>query len=172
MKFTLSEIEKEAHSEPFYFDKTVDVSELKDNKVTEIRWIDKVNVAGLCTIEEDEYLFNFSIKGDIKLPCARTLVDVPYSVDLNVTEIFTEQQVEEDDDELHQIIGEVIDLKPSILENILLHIPYRVFSNEKVLDEGKGWSYFTEEEKQAADDEKIDPRFAKVQELFDEMNED
>lgn len=171
MKFTLSEIEKQAHSEPFYFDETVDVSALKDNKITEIRWIDKVNVTGLCTIEEGEYLFNFSIKGEIKLPCARTLVDVPYSVDLNVTEIFTEEQVEADDD-LHQIMGEVIDLKPSILENILLQIPYRVFSNEEVLDEGKGWSYFTEEEKQAVDSEKTDPRFAKVQELFDEMNDD
>ena len=65
---------------------------------------------------------------------AGTLADASYPFDIQADEVFTtatyltEDEVE---DEIHPIEGEVLDLTPLIKENILLEVPYRVFSDEK-----------------------------------------
>ena len=170
MKFSISEIQKNAFDGPVLFDETVDVSELESLN-NDIRQIDPVQVKGMCTVDGDELIFNFAIKGKMTLPCARTLVDVIYPFDFQVTEVFTTSTiVDEDDeeDEVHQIREETLDLIPYIKENIVLETPYRVFSDEKPLEEGEGWSFHEEETFEKEQKEKIDPRFAKLQKLLDE----
>src|SRR5699024_7876620 len=112
-----------------------------------------------------EIIFNFSIKGEIILPCARTLVDVSHKLDINATEVFSTDStiLPDNEEEIHQVDGEIIDLAPYIKENIILNIPIRVFYEE----EGKDWSYFTEDEKIESDSDKIDPRLEKLQLLLD-----
>lgn len=170
MKFTLMQIRKNTVHGPFTFQQNVNVSELvKLNN--DIRQIDKVNVEGVCIIEKKDIIFDLTIKGDLILPCARTLVDVPYKLNIHATEVFTtsQQYTEEDEEnEIHQITGEVIDLTPYIKENIVLNIPYRVFSDEKMIDKGEGWSYYVEDEHQEVNEEKIDPRLKKLQLLLDD----
>ncbi|MBO1003530.1 YceD family protein [Pseudogracilibacillus auburnensis] len=174
MKFSTAEIKNKSFDGPFYFEQIVDVSELETLKNNDIKHIDPVQVKGMCTVDKDELIFSFSIIGKMILPCARTLVDVPYSFHFNVTEVFTtSEHIDEEDEEngVHQIFEETLDLKPYIKENIVLEAPYRVFSDEKGLEKGEGWAFYIEDEHQKEKQETIDPRLAKLQKLLNNDEE-
>lgn len=165
VKFTLGELERNAFHETLAFDGKVDVSELETMN-NDIRRIDSVYVNGTCHMEGERIVFSFSITGEAILPCARTLADVTYPIDIQVTEVFTTSPYyneEDEKNEIHPVDGEVLDLTPYIKENILLEIPFRVFSKEakseeNVLTKGDGWEFFTEE----TYEKPIDPRMKKL----------
>lgn len=183
MKFILNQIKMRSYDQPFEFSQKVDVSELEDMD-NEIRKIDPVNVAGTCVIDGDEYVFTYNLRGTMILPCARTLVDVPYDFDLDETEVFTTSPYYSEEDrenEVHQIEGEILDLRPCILENILLAIPFRVFTTDEealknALSGGDGWELTLEaeetEEIEEEQEKTIDPRFKKLQSLLDDNGEE
>lgn len=168
MKFTLTQIKKNTNHHPFTFDEEVDVSEL-ENMNNDIRRIKPVHVQGQCDIQGNEFIFSFSIKGEMILPCARTLVDVPYPFDIHATEIFSISEMYKEDDEIHPVHGEVLDLKPYIEENILLEVPFRVFSDDPDASEkgvptaGKDWEVVTLEKQE---EKPIDPRLEKLSSLL------
>jgi|SRR5690625_3825466 len=172
MKFSTMEIRNKSFDGPFTFDQLVDVSELESLN-NDIRQIDPVRVKGMCTVDKEEFIFSFMIKGKMILPCARTLVDVTFPFEIQATEIFsTSRELSEEDEEdgVHLLTEETVDLTPYIQENIVLETPYRVFSDEKVLDEGEGWSFFEEDEHEEEKDKKIDPRLKKLKQLLDNDN--
>lgn len=112
MKFTIGQIKKNAYNEPFKFDDWVNVFELEAMN-NDIRKIDPVHVYGTALDQGDDIIFSFSIDGKMILPCARTLVDVPYPFEINATEVFSESiyfDDEELEEEVHPIDGEVLDL--------------------------------------------------------------
>ncbi len=169
MKFSIMELQKETFDGAVSFDESVDVSELETLN-NDIREIGSVRVKGICTMDKDEFVFSFTIKGEMILPCARTLVDVQYPFDIRATEIFsTSLHIAEEDEEdgVHQILEDTLDLTPYIMENIILSMPYRVFSNEKAIEDGEGWSFFIEDDYEEKQQETIDPRLAKLQSLLD-----
>ncbi|GIO26050.1 YceD family protein [Ornithinibacillus bavariensis] len=168
MKFTIAQLKKNAFNKPFEFSREVDVSVLATMN-TDIRDITPVHVQGSCTMQGDQFFFTFTITGKMILPCARTLVDVPYPFTIKAEEIFTTSPYinEEDDNEIHSIHGEVLDLMPYIKENILLEVPFRVFSDEVDFEKdapraGNGWEVLSEKTEEV----KIDPRFQKLESLF------
>lgn len=179
MKFILNKIKMNTFGEPFEFDQEVNVSELEDMD-NDIRKINPVRVQGSCTIDGDEYIFSYKITGEMILPCARTLVDVPYHFDLDETEVFSISPYfsEEDrDNEVHQVEGEILDLRPCILENILLAVPFRVFSEDEevlknALSEGDGWELTLEADDEEKQEKTIDPRMQKLQSLLDDNGEE
>ncbi|MFC4557002.1 YceD family protein [Virgibacillus kekensis] len=174
MKFTLGEIRKRAYHEPYKFDGQADVSELETMN-NDIREIGSVHVHGTANDQGDEIIFNFTINGKMILPCARTLVDVPYPFEIEAVEVFSTSPYagdEDDEDEIHPINGEVLDLTPYIKENIILEVPFRVFSDDENATsqapfEGNGWEFVTEEK----NEKKIDPRLKKLESLLDDKKE-
>lgn len=179
MKFALSQIRKDALREPLTFDREVDVSEIETLE-NDILKAFPVHVVGSCVLQEPEVIFSFNVSGKVILPCARTLVEVPYTLDIDAIEIFTtaENMTEEDDEaEIHFVDGEVIDLAPFIIENILLNIPYRVYSKNKedlrdALVKGDGWEVVDESDIDEVDGEQpIDPRLKKLQQFMDKKSD-
>ncbi|MEJ8778687.1 YceD family protein [Pseudogracilibacillus sp. ICA-222130] len=169
MIFSAIELQQKAAMEPFVFQGEVDVSSLATSTNNDIRQIDPVFIKGMCTVDRQELIFSFSIEGKMILPCARTLVDVPYAFKFDVTEVFSTALVleeEDEEDEVHLVTDDLIDLTPLIEEQILLKMPFRVFSEEEALDGGEGWTYYLEEERIEEEKNKIDPRLAKLQDLF------
>ncbi|TXL67586.1 hypothetical protein FHP05_00790 [Cerasibacillus terrae] len=173
MKFTLGQIKKNTiNNTSFYFKEEVDVSDLKQLN-DEIRKINSVDVAGNYVMQGEEIIFTFTITGEMILPCARTLVDVKYSFEIDALEIFSISPYygkEEEEEEIHRIDGEVLDLTPYIKENILLDMPFRVFSQDEkaqnnVPQEGRGWEVVSEENKSEREPS-IDPRMKKLQSLL------
>ncbi|HLS08737.1 YceD family protein [Lentibacillus sp.] len=173
MKFSLGQIKRNGSNEPFAFDDQVDVSELETMN-NDIREIGSVHVSGTAMDQGDDIMFTFTIAGTMILPCARTLVDVPYPFEINTVEIFSESPYEKDDsdDDIHPIDKEVLDLTPLIKENILLAVPYRVFSDDEdaisqAPIEGDGWEFISEDKKE----QKPDPRLKKLESLLEDKEE-
>ncbi|WP_188454499.1 YceD family protein [Virgibacillus oceani] len=169
MKFSVAQIKRTTHNEPFTFDGKVDVSELETMN-NDIRNIEPVHVSGQCHVQGEQLFFSFTIKGKMILPCARTLVDVPYSFKIRADEVFslsTYYGEEEMENEIHPIDGEMLDLTPYIKENILLEVPFRVFSDDANAKEnapmnGDGWDFISNEKTE----QKIDPRLKKLESLL------
>src|SRR5699024_5150446 len=173
MKFSIDEVELQSLQAPFSFDKTIEIPEIKE-KNEEIKSIDPVRVFGLCTVDKDEFIFTFTMEGTVVLPCARTLVDVNHPFRYEGTEVYTTKEqltADEEEEEIHPIVGHMIDLRPQIIEQIVLQLPYRVFSDEPVIEEGEGWNYFSEEEQAEQEREKIDPRLSKLKQLLEKEQE-
>ncbi|WP_026906012.1 YceD family protein [Paucisalibacillus globulus] len=173
MKFTLAQLKKNAYNKPFSFSGEVDVSELEIMN-NDIREIEPVQVQGICNMQGEQFFFTFTMTGQMILPCARTLVDVPYPFKIEAKEIFTSSAyfADEDDSEIHPIHGEVLDLMPFIKENILLEVPFRVFADNvdsnELIQQGNGWEVLSEKPNEV----KIDPRFKKLESLFKDIEKE
>ncbi|MBM7571720.1 YceD family protein [Aquibacillus albus] len=173
MKFSIQKL-KSTGSEPLRFEDYVDISEVEEMN-NDIRHIDPVLVKGFATTQGNEITFHFSIEGTMILPCARTLVDVKYPFNIDALEVFSASPYynEEDGSEIHPVNGEMLDLTPYIKENVLLEVPFRVFSEDKevqenALTEGDGWEVQSEDSKV----DKIDPRLQKLQSLLKDNDEE
>ena len=172
MKFSLQKL-KAVGSEPLQFDGQVDIDEIEELN-NDVRRIEPVHVKGHASMQGNEVIFQFVVKGTMILPCARTLADVEYPFHVDAVEVFSTSPYyqEEDESEVHPVHGEILDLTPYIKENVLLEVPFRVFSEDQevqqnALTEGEGWELVSEEKK----DDKIDPRLEKLQSLFEGKNE-
>jgi len=170
MRFVISQLKRSTYNQPFTFDDQVDVSELEEMN-NDIRRIGTVHVFGQCILQGEQLIFSFTIKGEMILPCARTLVDVPYPFEITTDEVFTLSEYygkEEAENEIHPIEGEVLDFTPYIKENILLEVPFRVFSDDDEAIKnapvsGEGWDFISDDNQEKS----VDPRLKKLQSFFD-----
>lgn len=76
-------------------------------------------------VDSEEFVFYLDIRCTLVLPCALTLDEVEYFVDLSVEEVFSMNK----NDDSNMIEGITIDLLPIIWSNILLEKPMRVLSS-------------------------------------------
>lgn len=182
MKFSVTQLRKKTYDGPFVFNGTLKVSDLVALN-NDIRKAYPATIEGSCHFQGDEIVFHLTIKGTLILPCARTLADVRHTYSLNVVEIFSTSVhygEEEEENDIHKVEGELIDLTPYIKENIILNLPFRVYSQDEetikqAVFEGEGWELTTEEEfaKKSEDveqEEKIDPRLKKLKTLLEDKD--
>ncbi|QOY34360.1 YceD family protein [Anaerobacillus isosaccharinicus] len=151
------------------FDEMVDVSDIK--KVDqEIRNISLVHVKGEGTFSNHSVTFTLEIKGEMILPCSRTLADVSFPFEIETAEMFKLHDwigFDDRDDEIHDLINDTVDLLPYIKQAILLEIPIQIFCEDKKGEappKGNDWELITEENKK----ERIDPRLADLAKFFDD----
>lgn len=171
MKWSVRELlanrEQELHIHTF-----VDVSDIK--KIDkEIRHITPVKVVGEGYITKEAITFELTLNGEMILPCARTLNDVKFPFSIQATEIFRlvdDGTFEEDDVDVHEMEGHVVDLIPYLKERILLEKPLRVISDEaeaQAPQHGAGWEFVLEEKQE----DKMDPRLQKLAKFFENEND-
>jgi len=90
---------------------------------TDIIRMSKVHVSGDFEVYDNkEFIFYLNIKCTMTLPCALTLEEVEYPIDLDVEEVFSLEPSEES----NLIDGITIDLLSIIWSNIILEKPMRV----------------------------------------------
>jgi len=172
MKWTISQLNQLQHK-GLAIDEVADVKELIGPETT-IRNISPVHVTGRADFSSFKVTFHLVISGSMILPCSRTLVDVEYPFEIQTTETFLLRQTSEydDDEDIHHVQGEVVDLLPIIKELIILEIPIQVFSDQEHAEgaapqEGKDWQVISEEEKS----KQIDPRLAGLAKFFEDTDE-
>lgn len=150
---------------------------MKRNK--DIRHISPVHVKGHCTFGASQMTCQFTMTATLTLPCARTWEDVEYPIEVDTVEIFSWIDPEHrgtDDEDIHYIDGEVIDLKPVLEELVLLEVPMQVFkeNTEGQVKGGTFWNYSTEDDvarQNESDEPKMDPRLADLAKFFDQTDE-
>jgi uncharacterized protein len=169
LKWTISQLQKYRNKE-FSVDETVRVDEIKEVD-SSIRSVSPMHITGRADISSTRVTFHLKMKGNLVLPCSRTLVDVNYPIDVETTETFLFHDsdfYESDEEEVHQVKGDVIDLMPIVREILLLEVPMQVFcedsSEEGAPQSGKDWEVIQEEDRK----EKIDPRLAGLAKLLEQ----
>ncbi|UII57299.1 YceD family protein [Cytobacillus spongiae] len=170
MKWTISQLQKQ-RSKDFLIDETVRLDEIKQVDST-IREVSPMRITGRADIDSSKVTFHVKIKGHLVLPCSRTLVDVNYPINVETTETFLLKPSDyEVDGEIHQVIGDVVDLTSVLQEILLLEVPMQVFcedfphsDQEAAPQSGKDWEVIHEQEKA----DKVDPRLAGLAKFFDQ----
>ncbi len=152
----------------------------------EILSLSPVKVSGSIHVRSSEYLVYLKINGILTLPSSRSLVPVEFPLNNEIQEIYmTEEQfanrdVAIDEEDVLVLNTDTLDLQEAVEDHILLAIPLQVLTEEeKKSDEfpkGDFWEIVSEAsfEKLKATQKKdeIDPRLAKLSELFNDDSED
>lgn len=177
MKWSIHQLQKYRQG-PMPLDEAVDLASVKKRN-PEIRDISPVHVTGSCSIGSKKLTCHFQLEGTMTLPCARTWEDVKYPFSIETDEQFSwDEAILATDDEIHPVVGDVIDPTPLFEELVLLEVPLQVFSDNAdgmKQTEGKGWSYSTDDEHQARlleeQENKVDPRLADLAKFFESKDE-
>ncbi|MFD1705780.1 YceD family protein [Siminovitchia sediminis] len=175
MKWTVAELLK-YRNETMMFDKHVDLAQDLKKADPEIRKASLIHVEGRADVDTNKASFHLHISGTLTLPCARTLVDVNYPLDIHSVETFLLKPLDYDhqeDEDIHEVEGGVIDLTPVVYELVLLDVPIQVISpeaeNDLSMPQGPDWKVMTEEQLFEARDrekKKVDPRLADLAKLL------
>lgn len=122
----------------------LDEKVILDNKYfekSEIRELKDINVSGIIEIDyEENLILNLKINGIMILPCANTLVDVPYEFETEFESIVGNFE------EIYKNNKNTLEISDILWENIVLEIPIRVVSeNSKPSNtSGDGWELISE----------------------------
>ncbi len=166
MKWSVHQLRK-LQSKGLTIDEKVDLSDIV-KRDGEIRDISPVHITGRGDIFSTHVTFHLRIQGELILPCARTLVDVPYEFDIETDETFILTSTDEETGEdVHYIEQDIVDLQPVVEELIFLQVPIQVFSDEQnpegaAPQSGHDWQVITEEDQE----QKVDPRLSVLQDYF------
>lgn len=121
-----------------------------------------------------------TLSGTFTLACSRCLSDIESEFSQEVEERFNIHAkldgLPEDDEEsdIHEVVGQEIDLLPYIEEAVMVSIPFVPLCSEdeeckkNLPQEGKNWTLLTEE----GNKDRIDPRLADLAKFFDQNNND
>ena len=98
------------------------------------------------------------------VPCSITLEDVEYDFHTKSLEVFSFDKTEDED--VHEVKGDVVELLPVIFQLILMEVPLKVVKEGiKEYPKGDGWEVVKEEDYTKSKNDDIDPRLAKLKEF-------
>ncbi|MGY3750679.1 YceD family protein [Vagococcus acidifermentans] len=183
MKWSLLELNKFQHTQ-LEFDEVLDLEASLLERDREIIAVKPVHVSGFLSVEPDKYLAYFTVETVVTLPSSRSLtpVDVPLVFSTDETYMTTAQfqQIAGDDKDAEEEImileKDTIDLIEAVEDFVLLNLPSQVLSEEEKqateLPKGEFWAIISEEDyekqRQTTSEAEVDPRLAKLSELFEE----
>lgn len=176
--FLINDIKKRQGGQDFA--ETLAIKEELMARNPEILDVAEVQAKGNISYENGLYLLTYTLSYQLTLPSSRSMQAVNVADSYIVTEAFVEEtdtatlQELVEDDLVLMIEGNQIDLRESVIDNILLNIPLRVLTPkeeaEDVLPSGKNWKVLTQEQYQQEQAEKrreASP-FSALSELFSE----
>ncbi|MCS4488857.1 YceD family protein [Streptococcus sciuri] len=150
----LAEIRKQVAG--LTFDVTLDLSDVLKQRNTDIIAVDDIRAVGLATYDDGLYLLHYQLTYRIVLPSSRSMQPVTLVEKEVVDEVFIEKshltsKKEFVEQNLALVLeSDSIDLKESVVDNILLAIPLRILTDEEVTEEsmpsGQNWTVMTEEQ--------------------------
>ena len=160
MKWSLAELHR-YQDEPLHIQSTFDLNASLTKLFPDIILaVQPVKVDGYVTYDDGDATISAHVTTTLTVPSSRSLTPV------------------QDEDEVVFLIkkGDSIDFDTALAENIVEQVPLRVLSAEeksgKPMPNGKGWSVISEDDYKAQQqkDDKVDPRLAKLQNLFPDQD--
>lgn len=165
MKWTRSELEQ--FTSRIEFCKDVDVEDTAFANNSRINRVEDVHVEGTGNLEQDgnRFFASLDISGMMYVPDAITGKEIAYPFETHTEEIYS--FVDSDEDGIRVVENDVVDLHQAIVDAIFLEVPLQLtYASKDEYPSGDGWRIITEEEYQKSQEEKGDPRLAKLKELL------
>ena len=182
MKWSLLELKKYQET-PLMFEETLDLKSQLIKRDGQIIELSPVKV--LMSVDKQGYLLHYQVETTMTLPSTRSLTPVAIPFDFSVDEQFmTPEQFQRRDETIVEeevliIEGQTISLDESVADNLLLAIPLQVLTEEEkqgsAMPSGNDWAVLSEEDfanQKEAQAQQVDPRLAKLSELFNESDDD
>lgn len=148
------------------FNDVIDFDPAAFAKMHQIRGLHDVTVSGNVHYDttSERVEADLEVEGVMIVPCSITLEDVEYDFHTRSLEVFA-FDVKEDED-FHEVKGDVVELLPVIFQLILMEVPLKVVKKGlKRYPKGDGWEVVKEEDYMKAKSDDIDPRLAKLKEF-------
>lgn len=142
-------------NEPLHISGTIDISQALLDKTSDILEAQpsQVDAYIFYNAESQDYQLSMSVETDLVLLSTRSLKPVSYHQSLSVNEIYlTENNAEKIDEYEDQAVfvleEDVLDIRPVLLENIILALPIQVLTEEESkgqeMPKGQDWQVISE----------------------------
>ncbi len=165
MKWTRSELEQYSSLVEFEEDVTIDDDAFQKN--SRINRVCDVHVegSGYLNEEEDSFFLSMDIDGVMIVPDAITGKEIEYPFDTHTEEVYS--FVDRDEDGVRLVDNDIVDTYQAVVDAIFMEVPMQVtHASKEDYPQGDGWRIVTEEEYQKGQEDKRDPRLAKLKELL------
>lgn len=156
----------QAKNDTIEFEDTIDFEPAVFYKMHQIRGLQDVTVSGNIHYDASiERIFaDLDIEGVMIVPCSITLEDIEYDFHTKSLEVFSFDKT--DDEDVHEVKGDVVELLPVIFQLILMEVPLKIVKKGLMqYPKGDGWEVVKEEDYIKAKSDEIDPRLAKLKEF-------
>lgn len=182
MKWSLAELHR-YQNEPLHIQSTFDLNASLTKLFPDIiLGVAPVKVDGYVTYDDGDATISANVKTTLTVPSSRSLTPVQLPLDFDFSETYIDDRSHfsrYEDDEVVFLLQdrELIDFDTALAENIVEQVPLRVLSADekagKPMPNGKGWSVISEDDYEAEkrQNQKVDPRLAKLQKLFPDQDE-
>jgi uncharacterized protein len=129
------------------------------------------NISGVSDIKVDGDIFlkdglvntNLTFKGIMYLPCANTNEICDYPFEFKIVEAMDEEY-----DSAVNYEADFIDLLELTWQRLIVEAPTKFVKNECINKSGKSWRLISENDYHQENEDKIDPRFEKLKDLFND----
>lgn len=122
-------------------DENISIPEEYDLNKAGIRKIENLHVSGTISIDyADEIVADLTVTGDFILPCAVSLEDVLYPINVKIEENMGKFE------DFYNKNKNTLDILPFIWENIVSEVPIRVVKDEykNFKQSGNGWEVISD----------------------------
>ncbi|MGO4937243.1 YceD family protein [Fundicoccus sp. Sow4_H7] len=182
MKWTIRQIQ-EAPEGILSFDEFLNITEAIQARDKSVIDLEPVQVKGYLSAIDREVILQCQALVNITLPSTRSLEPVPLQLTIPIMEryVYPDYDTNLQDYEETTIVLEhdYIDLDSAVIDTVLINLPMRVIAADEEnhdLPKGKDWAVITEDDYKKQQNEeanqKIDERFAGLQSLYNELNEE
>lgn len=150
---------------------TEDLSHLT-KEIDQIKGIKPVEVTALADKTADIYILKGQVQTILTLQCSRCLSFFDYPLQSELDEVFLpkdlEEQWDDDDERIHILQSDEIDVTAVVQENVLLNTPYVLVCHEECKGLCPTCGINLNERTCECKQEKVDPRLADLAKWFDQ----
>lgn len=169
MKIKIWDINKSKES--LEFDYTEDFGYLL-KEFSQLKEVSLVKVKGTASKTADFYIIKGSITSDLKIQCSRCLNYFDYALECDYEELYVPEGIETnfdlyEDDNIHLLESDEINLTKIVEETIILNLPYIPVCSEECKGLCQTCGTNLNENSCSCKNEKIDPRLADLANWFD-----
>lgn len=164
MKWLLSDLAVDNNQKMFYKE-TIKPDIKNFESVTRLKAINPFNINGVWYYDEiSDYLYTeFNLSGKVVISDSITLEDTDFYIDVNTTEVFSFDQIDDVAD--HLVKDNAVDLTDIINQVIVANIPFKVRKDDdEEYPKGDNWEIMSEADFNK-EPKKVNPQMAKLLDL-------
>ena len=134
--------------------------------ISNIKGVSDIIVSGEIFLKDELVNVDLDFKGTMYLPCANTNEIGDYDFSFKIEDVM--------DESFNYVVdyeADYIDLLELTWQRLIVEAPTKFVKNECINKSGKSWRLLSEDEYQQNTEDKIDPRFEKLKDLFKDEEE-